>query len=220
MANRSMGIPDDVLEYLLGVGVRESELLARLRAETAEMPGSSMQIAPEQGSFMALIAELMQARSYLEVGTFTGYSSTAVGMAMPSDARIVCCDTSEEWTNIAIDYWAEAGLTDLVELRLGPAILTLDSLLTEGAEESFDLAFIDADKSRLGAYYDRVLRLVRVGGLIMIDNVLWGGRVADPTESDSDTTAIRELNESLVHDDRISISMVPIGDGLTLARKR
>lgn len=220
MSNKSIGLSDDLHAYLLRVGGREPDILRRLREETQGMPRHNMQIAPEQGAFMSLLVELTGARRYLEVGTFTGYSALAVALALPPDGHLLCCDVSEEWTAVARRYWAEAGVGERVELRLAPAVETLDILVAEGAENSYDLAFVDADKVNYGAYYERLLRLVRPGGVIMFDNVLWDGKVADPAADDEDTVALRELNERLARDNRISIAMLPLADGLTLARKR
>jgi len=220
MADLTIDLTPAVHEYLLRHGVREPDVLRRLRERTASLPQHRMQIAPEQGAFMALLARLIGARRALEIGIFTGYSSTVVALALPADGRMVCCDVSREWTDIAREAWAEAGVADRVELRLGPAIETLDALLGEGGEGTFDFAFIDADKPSYDAYYERCLRLVRRGGLIAIDNVLWSGRVADPSETDDDTNAIRALNAKIATDERVDVSMLPIRDGLTLARIR
>jgi len=215
-----MGLPDEVHSYLLRVGVREPDVLRRLREHTRSIPEANMQIAPEQGAFMGLLAEIMGARRYLELGTFTGYSSLAVALAMPADGRLLCCDVSEEWTQVARRFWAEAGVADRIELRLAPALETLDALLADGAQDSFDLAFVDADKTNYPNYHDRLMRLVRPGGVMLWDNVLWSGRVADPTDDDPDTRALRQLNEILAADDRVSIAMLPVADGLTVARRR
>lgn len=219
MSNRTINLTDHLYDYLLGASLREGPILADLRRETATLPDSEMQIAPEQGQFMALLAELIGARRALEIGVFTGYSSLAVTLAMPPDSRLVACDISEEYTRIARRYWQRAGVADRIDLRLAPAIDTLDRMLGAG-EGGYDFAFIDADKKNYDAYYERVLRLLRPGGLLTIDNVLWSGAVADPARIDADTAAIRALNAKLRDDARVSISMVPIGDGLTLARKR
>jgi predicted O-methyltransferase YrrM len=220
MADLTIDLTPAVHEYLLRHGVREPDVLRRLRERTASLPQHRMQIAPEQGAFMALLVRLIGARRALEIGTFTGYSSTVVALALPADGRMVCCDVSREWTDIAREAWAEAGVADRVELRLGPATKTLDALLGKGGEGTFDFAFIDADKPSYDAYYERCLRLVRRGGLIAIDNVLWSGRVADPSETDDDTNAIRALNAKIATDERVDVSMLPIRDGLTLARIR
>jgi predicted O-methyltransferase YrrM len=218
MANSSIGLSDDLHAYLVKVGVREVDELRRLREHTQELPEHRMQIAPEEGAFMGLLVRAIGARRCLEVGTFTGYSSTVVALAMPPDGRLVCCDVSRDWTDMARQAWADAGVGDRIELRLGPAIETLDGLLGEGAAGSFDFAFIDADKPNYDAYVERTLRLVRPGGLIAIDNVLWGGRVADASVDDESTNAIRALNDKLAADPRVDLAMVPIGDGLTLLR--
>jgi predicted O-methyltransferase YrrM len=220
VSNKSLGLSDELHAYVLRVGVREPDILQRLREETATLPMARMQIAPEEGAFLALLAQAIDARSYLEIGTFTGYSSLAVALAMPEDARLVCCDISREWTSIARRYWADAGVGERIDLRLARATKSLDALLDEGREGTFDLCFIDADKANYREYYERALRLVRTGGLIAIDNVLWSGRVVDEADSDPDTIAIRELNDALTHDDRVTLSLVPIADGVTLARKR
>lgn len=218
MSNRSLGLPDELYDYLLRYGVREPDILRRLREETAQHPESQMQIAPEQGQFMALLVRMMGARRILEIGVFTGYSSTAVALAMPDDGRLVACDVSEEYTAVARRYWEEAGVAGRVELRIGPAAETLDALLAEDA--AFDFAFIDADKAQYDLYYERVLSLLRAGGVVALDNMFRGGRVADPSVTDKGTEAIRALNEKIHQDDRVDVSLVPIADGVTLARKR
>jgi len=220
MSNRTIDLTDRLYDYLLKVSLRELPLLAELRAETAKLPMAGMQISPEQGQFMALLAELIGARRALEVGTFTGYSSLVVALAMPADGKLVACDVSEEFTAIARRYWARAGVAAKIDLRLAPALDTLGKLLADGGAGTFDLAFIDADKKEYDGYYEAVLKLLRPGGLLLIDNVLWDGAVADPKKRDSDTLAIRALNKKLHDDKRISLSLIPIGDGLTLARKR
>lgn len=220
MSNRTIGLSDELYEYLLAVSVREPEILKRLRAETAEHPASHMQIAPEQGQFMALLVRLLQARKTLEVGVFTGYSSLSVALALPEQGQIVACDVSEEYTEVARRYWREAGVSDKVDLRIAPAAETLRLLVEEGQAGTFDFAFIDADKERYDVYYERVLDLLRPGGLVAIDNTFRGGRVADPAVDDAGTEAIRALNAKLHGDDRIHLSMVPIADGLTLALKQ
>jgi caffeoyl-CoA O-methyltransferase len=220
MASRTLLLTDPLYAYLLEVSLREPPLLAQLRAETEALPLSAMQIAPEQGQFMALLTELIGARHTLEVGTFTGYSALCVALALPAEGRIVACDVSEEFTKVARRYWTQAGVEDKIDLRLAPALDTLDSLLEEGKAEAFDFAFIDADKENYDGYYERSLQLVRTGGLIAIDNVLWSGSVIDPDKQDRDTQAIRDLNVKLRQDQRVGLSLLPIGDGLTLARKR
>ena len=219
MARRSLELDDRLYDYLVQFGTRESELLKDLRAETAKLPGAGMQIGPEQGAFMAVLVELIQAKRALEIGTFTGYSSLCIAGALPADGKLICCDVSEEYTSVARNYWRRAGLESKIELRLGPALGTLDALIDANVP-AFDFAFIDADKSNYRNYYDRVLNLVRPGGLIAIDNVLWGGDVANPEENDEDTKAIRALNEHIRNDERVTLALVPVGDGLTLARKR
>jgi caffeoyl-CoA O-methyltransferase len=219
MARRSLELDDRLYDYLVQFGTRESELLKDLRSETAKMPGGGMQIGPEQGAFMGLLVELIGAKRALEIGTFTGYSSLCIAGALPADGKLICCDVSEEYTKVARDYWRRAGLESKIELRLGPALGTLDALI-EADVEAFDFVFIDADKTNYANYYDRALQLVRPGGLIAIDNVLWGGDVADPAENDEDTKAIRAVNEKVRHDERVTLALAPIGDGLTLARKR
>ena len=220
MANRTMGISEDLQQYVVRVGAREPDVLARLREETAALPSRSMQIAPEEGAFLAMLAELVGARRCVEVGTFTGYSSLAVALRLPPDGSMVCCDVSEEWTAIARRYWAEAGVDDRIDLHIGPAADTLDTLLAEGEEDAFDFAFVDADKTGYDAYYERLLRLVRPGGLIVFDNMLWGGGVLDEDPQDDDTRAIQALNAKLATDERVSLCLVPVADGVTLARRR
>ena len=220
MASRRTEITDKVYDYLLANSVREPPVLARLREETATMPMAIMQITPEQGQFMALLVELIGARRTLEVGTFTGYSALSVALALPADGRVVTCDISEEFTAGGRRYWAEAGVADKIDLRLGPAEETLDALIAEGLSGAFDFMFIDADKQGYDAYYERGLALLRPGGLIAIDNVLWHGAVADPDNQEEETRAIRALNRKVQADERVGISLVPIGDGLMLARKR
>jgi predicted O-methyltransferase YrrM len=190
-----------------------------LRAETAKLPAAMMQIGPEQGQFMALMVEMLGVKRAIEVGTFTGYSSLSMAGAMPADGRLICCDVSEEFTAIARRYWKRAGLDGKIELKLGPAVETLDKLLKTEAG-TFDLGFIDADKTNYLNYYERILKLLRPGGVVMIDNVLWSGAVADPADNEADTVAIRLLNEHVKTDKRVSVSLLPLGDGLTIARKR
>ena len=216
MARGTLNLTDALRSYVWQVGVREPDVLRRLREETASLPMAQMQISPEQGAFMAMLVRLIDARRCLEIGTFTGYSSTAVALALPDDGRITCCDVSVEWTDVARRYWADAGVADKIDLRLGPAIETLQGL----EEGSFDFAFIDADKPSYDAYYERALRLVRRGGLIAIDNVLWGGRVIDESDQSEQTLVIRRLNDKIATDDRVDQVLLPIGDGLTLARVR
>jgi caffeoyl-CoA O-methyltransferase len=220
MSRRSISLTDSLYGYLLEVSLREPAVLLRLREETAADPQARMQISPEQGQFMALLARLAGARRCIEVGVFTGYSSLCVAAAIPDDGRIVACDVSERWTSIARRYWEEAGVARKIDLRLAPALETLDALVAEGQSGSQDFVFIDADKANYVAYYERALQLLRPGGLVVADNTLWGGRVADPEIADEDTVALRHFNEHLHRDRRIDLSLVPIGDGLTLARKK
>jgi len=220
MANESLGLPPALQAYLARFGYREPPILARLREETSTLPNREMQIAPEQGAFLGLLVQLLGARRCLEVGTFTGYSSLAVALALPPDGTLVCCDVSEEWTSVARRYWAEAGVAERVELRLGPAVETLDALIASGAAGTFDFAFIDANKDQYPDYYERAIVLVRPGGLVAIDNVFRGGDVADPSIDDEATRATRRLNERIAVDDRVTFVMVPIADGVTLARRR
>ena len=220
MSRRSISLTDSLYDYLLAVSLREPDVLRRLREETAKDPAARMQISPEQGQFMALLARLMGARRCLEVGVFTGYSSLALALALPEDGRILACDVSERWTAVARRYWAEAGVSHKIELKLAAALETLERLAGPSATGTFDFAFIDADKENYVGYYERVLELLRPGGLIVVDNTLWSGRVADPENAEADTVAMRHFNEHLHRDERVDLSLVPVGDGLTLARKR
>jgi predicted O-methyltransferase YrrM len=220
MSNRTTYLDDDLHRYLLSVSLREPDVLRRLREETARMPEHNLQIAPEQGQFMAMLVQLSGARHALEIGTFTGYSSLVMALAMPDGGRIVCCDTSEQYTDVARRYWEEAGVEEKMDLRIAPALETLDKLIDDPDEGQFDFAFIDADKINNDNYYERCLKLLKPGGLISFDNTLWDGKVADTSERDEDTEALRVLNRKLHTDDRIDLSLVPIGDGLTLCRKR
>ncbi len=220
MSARSIGLTDALYDYLLRNSLREPAVLAELRAETAAMPDGGMQISPEQGQFMRLLVRLTGARRCVEVGTFTGYSALSVALALPDDGRLVCCDVSEDFTSVARRYWAKAGVADKVELRLAPALESLDALIKEGGAGQYDLAFVDADKKNYDGYYERCLTLLRAGGLLLVDNVLWDGAVADPKNNDKQTIAIRRLNAKMQQDERIDVSMLPVGDGLTLARKR
>ena len=220
MTRRTLHLSEELYAYLLDVSLREPSVMRRLREETASLENASMQIGAEQGQFMALLVELMGAGTALEVGTFTGYSALAVALALPDDGRLVACDVSEEWTAIGRRYWEEAGVAHKIDLRLAPAMETLDGLLAEGRAGTFDFVFIDADKGGYDAYYERALDLMRIGGLIALDNTLWDGKVVDPAVTDPDTEAIRALNTKLTGDERVTLSLVPVGDGLTLARKR
>jgi len=220
MSNKSLAMGDRLYAYLQSVSVREPEILTELRHETAQHPMAGMQISPEQGQLMALLVQLIGATKTLEVGVFTGYSSLVVALALPPDGKIIACDVSEEYTAIARRYWQKAEVADKIDLRIAPALETLDRLLAEGQANTFDFAFIDADKSSYDDYYERALQLVRVGGLIAIDNVLWSGAVSDPSITNTSTEKIRALNQKLHQDDRITLSLIPIADGLTLALKR
>ena len=204
-------------DYLWEKGIEEHPALKELRLETAKLPQSMMQICPEQGALMANLIRLMSAKRTIEIGTFTGYSALAVALALPEEGEIIACDISEEWTALGKKKWEQAGVAHKINLRLAPAVDTLDALLADGQESSFDFAFIDADKANYPAYYEKCLKLVRKGGVIAIDNVLWGGSVIDSERNDEDTKAIRKLNDFIANDKRVSLSMVPIGDGLTLA---
>jgi caffeoyl-CoA O-methyltransferase len=217
---RSIGLGEDLHRYLLDVSLREPDVMRRLREETARREDADMQIAPEQGQFMALLAGLIEAERTLEIGTFTGYSALAVARALPAHGRVTACEINPEFAAIARRWWEEAGVADKIEARLGPAAETLDRMLEEGLERRFDFAFIDADKESYSDYWERCLLLVRRGGLVIVDNVLWDGRVADPAEAEPSTVAIRAFNVRVRDDDRVDLSMVPVGDGLTLARVR
>lgn len=219
MSNRTLSIDDRIYEYLLSVSLKESELLAQLRNETAGIEFSEMQIAPEQGQFMALLVRLIAARRALEIGTFTGYSSICIAGALPQDGKLVCCDDSEEWTAMAMKYWRLAGLEDRIDLKLGDAGKSLQGLIDAGHAGTFDFIFIDADKQNYPLYYELSLELLRAGGLMAVDNTLWSGDVADPGNMEPGTRAIRRFNEELKQDERVEISLVPIGDGLTLVYK-
>jgi predicted O-methyltransferase YrrM len=218
VSNRTIGLSDELHAYVVAHASPEHEVLRGLRERTAKLPQHNMQISRDQGALLALLVRLLEARRCLEIGTFTGYSSTAVGLALPPDGSLICCDVSEEWTRVARQAWQDAGIAERVQLRLGPAVDTLDTLLAEGRERTFDFAFIDADKSGYDSYYERCLRLVRPGGLIAIDNVLWSGRVVDPDADDGDTVAIRTLNDKVTADARVESLILPVADGLTLAR--
>lgn len=220
MTGRTVSVTDDIYRYLLQHAVREPPVLARLRAATANMPNAQMQIGPEQGQFMALLAKLIGARRCIEVGVFTGYSSLAVALALPDDGRILACDVSEEWTSIARRFWREGGVEHKIELKLQPAADTLEERIAAGDAGQYDFAFIDADKESYGAYYELLLKLLRPNGLIAVDNTLWSGKVADPKTTDANARSLREFNDRLHRDERIDLSLLTIGDGLTLARKR
>ena len=213
-------IPENIEAYLDAVTPAEPEPVRRLREETSRLPAAGMQIGADQAAFMTLMAKLTGARRAIEIGTFTGMSAIAVAQALPVDGELICCDVNEEWTAIARRYWAELSLTDRITLRLAPAEMTLDALIDNGDGGSFDLAFIDADKTGYDSYYEKCLALVKPGGLILLDNMLWHGRVADPSDNSADTKAIRTLNEKIRHDARVESCLVSIGDGVMMARKR
>lgn len=220
MSSRTLAVTDAIQQYLCDVTLREPALLRRLREETAQRDNADMQIAPEQGQFMALLVELLGARRCIEIGTFTGYSSLCVALALPADGRLICCDVSEEYTSVARRYWQEAGVAGKIELRLQPGLKSLDELIAAGQAGKFDFAFIDADKPAYDAYYERCLTLLRRGGLIAFDNMLSDGRVVNPQPDQVNAQAIDALNRKLQHDERVTTSLVPIADGLMLARKR
>lgn len=219
MSNRTLSIDERTYNYLCDVAINESELLHQLREETAQLEYSVMQISPEQGQFMSLLIKLMGAKRAIEIGTFTGYSSICVASALPDDGKLICCDTSPQWTAIAEKYWALAELEEKIELYSQPAEKTLQMLLDDGAEKSFDFVFIDADKQNYITYYEMALRLLRKGGLVAVDNTLWSGAVADPENVEPGTRAIRRFNDMVKQDDRVSTSLLTIGDGLTLILK-
>ncbi len=220
MSSRTLCLTESLYEYMLSASLRQPGILQRLREETARDPMAGMQISPEQGQLMSMLVRLMGATRTLEVGVFTGYSSLCVALALPRNGKLIACDISQKWTDVARRYWREAGVDSIVELQLGPAMQTLDRLLAEEQAETFDFFFIDADKENYDGYYERGLSLLRSGGVIAIDNVFWGGRVADRRVRDKETRSIRNLNKKIQADERVDVSIVPIGDGLTLARKR
>jgi predicted O-methyltransferase YrrM len=220
MSARTINMTDSLYEYLLAANRPLPDVFARLREETLKLPMAMMQISVEQGHLMSLLTQLIQAKKVLEVGVFTGYSALTVASALPDDGKLIACDVSEEWTSIGRRYWKEAGVTHKIDLRIAPAIETLDSLLSDGQSGTFDFAFIDADKPNYDGYYERILKLLRPYGLIAIDNTLWSGKVADESVQDESTVALRVLNAKLRDDPRVSLSLLPIGDGVTLAMKR
>ncbi|MHB9798579.1 O-methyltransferase [Pseudomonas sp. MT3] len=220
MTTRTLNLDDTLYQYLLDVSLRDSAIKARLRAETAAMPTARWQVAPEQGQFLALLVKLIGARRILEVGTFTGYSALCMAEALPADGHLLCCDLPGDYNEIARTHWREAGVDSRIELRLGPALSTLESLMAGGENGCFDLVFIDADKARYPAYFECALSLLRSGGLVVFDNVLWSGRVLEVEPESEDTRAIQRLNRALKDDARVDYSLVPIGDGMSLCRKR
>lgn len=219
MSRTTNTLPDSIYQYLCSVSLREPEILAELREVTRTLPRASMQLSPEEGQFIGLLVKMIGARKCLEVGVFTGYSSSCIALAMPPEGRLIACDVSVEWTSIARQFWEKAGVANKIDLRLGPGVDILEALLADGQAGTFDFAFIDADKGNYWNYYERALKLVRSGGLIGIDNTLWYGKPADPAVNDPDTEAIREVNRRVHSDARVTMSLVPIGDGLTLALK-
>ncbi|HYL32319.1 MAG TPA: class I SAM-dependent methyltransferase [Stellaceae bacterium] len=220
MTVRLLDLTPKLQDYILSVSSRETKLMARLRDETAKMPGAGMQIPPIQGQLLAFLVSLIGARRGIEIGTFTGYSALWVASALPEDGRLICCDVNEKTTAVARRYWKEAGVDNKIELRLAPALDTLTALLASGGAGTFDYVFIDADKENYDTYYERSLELVRTGGLIVFDNMLWGGAVADGRKRDVDTLALKALNAKLHNDKRIDLTLLYIGDGVTLVRKR
>ncbi len=219
MSTRTLGLDDVLHQYLLDVSVDEDPVARALRARTATLEEHYMQISPEQGQFFKFLLRMMNAQQVIEVGTYTGYSALCMAQMVGVRGRVVCCDISEEWTAIGREFWQQAGVAERIDLRLAPALETLEQMRQAGEAGSFDFAFIDADKGNYQAYYEHLLDLIRPGGVIAVDNTLWSGRVADPSEQESDTVAIREFNRMLASDSRVMVSLVPIGDGLTLARK-
>jgi len=220
MTNKSIGLDEQIYQYFCQVSLREPDILRKLRQETATHPQANMQIAPEQGQFMALLIQLMGAKKALEIGVFTGYSALAVALALPEDGKLIACDVSEEFTAIARRYWQQAGIDSKITLHIAPALATLEQLLNNGEANTFDFVFIDADKNNYINYYEKSLTLLRPGGLIAVDNVLWSGQVANPQNQENLTRSIRQFNDYLTQDERITLSLVPIADGLTLAIKR
>jgi caffeoyl-CoA O-methyltransferase len=218
MAGRAPFLPKKISRYIAEHAVREPEILRELRAATSSLPNAGMQIGADQGQFMALLVQAMGARNCLEIGTFTGYSALAVALAMPENGRIVCCDISEEWTAIGRPFWEKAGMDRKIDLRIGPALRTLDELKKE--TQSFDFVFIDADKTNYANYYEACLPMLRPGGILAVDNTLWSGWVADRGHHDDDTVALRKFNDKLHTDDRVEIALLPLGDGVTLALKK
>jgi predicted O-methyltransferase YrrM len=220
MSNQTINLDERLYSYLLSATLRESDILAELRQKTAEHSQARMQISPEQGQLMALLVQMLSAKKTLEVGVFTGYSALVVAQALPEEGRMIACDVSEEYTALALPYWQRANVAHKIDLRIAPALDTLNELIATGQSGTFDFAFIDADKSNYENYYECALQLVRPGGLIAVDNTLWYGRVADPDVQDNSTQRIRALNEKVRDDQRVTMSLVPIGDGLLLALKR
>jgi predicted O-methyltransferase YrrM len=220
MGTQIITLDERLYQYMLSVSLKEPAVLTQLREETARDPMAVLQIPADQGQFMALLVKLMGARRILEIGTYMGFSALSMALALPEDGYLLACDINREWTNVARRYWQKAGVADRIELRIAPALETMDTLLADGQEGCFDLIFIDADKPSYCVYYETGLRLLRSGGLVILDNVLWKGRVADDREQDPDTVALRAINSLIFQDERVDASIIPIGDGMTLARKR
>ena len=220
MSLRSIGLDEQLHDYVLASSLRESEVARRLRAETAKMENAGMQISPEQGQFMAFLAETIGARRTIEIGTFTGYSALCVASVLPDDGELIACDVNEEFTAVARRYWEEAGLANKIDLRIAPALETLDGLLQAGHDGTFDFAFIDADKDNNANYYERCLKLLRRGGIVAIDNAFRGGRIADPSNTEAASEILRNLTRKIRDDQSVALTLVPIGDGLIVARKR
>ncbi|MEM0955348.1 MAG: class I SAM-dependent methyltransferase [Pseudomonadota bacterium] len=219
MSREDTGLGEGLISYISRVGYRDTDIRRRLREETGQLAAANMQISANQGAFMSVLVKALGAKHCLEIGTFTGYSALCVAGALPPDGRLICCDVSEEWTTIAKRYWREAGVIEKIDLRIARALDTLDALIANGGSGQFDFVFIDADKGNYDAYYERALTLLRAGGLVAVDNVLWDGAVIDDCVQDEDTIAIRRLNEKIASDARVDQVLVPIGDGLTLAYK-
>ncbi|HVA29168.1 MAG TPA: class I SAM-dependent methyltransferase [Candidatus Baltobacteraceae bacterium] len=219
MTSRSAFLDERVQTYVAST-VRRDAVLDRLREETSHLTQAGMQIGGDQGQFMQFLVKLLDVRRYLEIGVFTGYSSLAVALALPEGGLVTACDVSDEWTSIGRRYWREAGVESRIDLRLAPALETLDGLIRDGASGTYDMAFIDADKANVDSYYERCLRLLRRGGVVLVDNVLWNGAVTDPSITDPDTAALRALNTKVRDDERVDQSLLTIGDGLLMARKR
>lgn len=220
MSSETTFLTSDLHDYLIRVSLRENSIMKALRQETAALPGNLMMISPEQGQLLALLATLINAKNTIDIGTYTGYSALSVAQALPADARIITCDIDNNVTPIAKRYFEKAGVADKIELRLGPALATLDTLINANQSGHFDFVFIDADKQNYSHYYEKSLVLLRSGGLVVIDNVLWKGRVIDESDQTTATQAIRQFNEALAHDERIDLTIIPLGDGMTIARKK
>ncbi|VAW63121.1 hypothetical protein MNBD_GAMMA08-189 [hydrothermal vent metagenome] len=220
MGKKTLQLDDSLYEYLLSVSLRENSVLTELRNETNKMEMRIMQISADQGQFMAMLVKLMGVKKIIEIGTFTGYSALAMALALPEDGELIACDISEQWTNTAKKYWQQAGVENKIKLKLASAEDTMKSLLKNNAEATFDLVFIDADKQNQEMYFEYSLQLLRPGGVILVDNVLWNGSVIDDKDDSGDTNAIRLFNQKIFKDNRVDISMIPVGDGITLARKK